>query len=256
MSIIGKLQFMLKPLSFYFITGVIILISTCFEIHRFLGFKSYASKITTGEHTVTVGNVTTYVYEYREKFGVEFTTFYWSDDYARWVTAESLFKDVFVLVVIFVLNFLIVLKMKQTTKRRVALAGGNAHKESTMSATALKSVINAQKAEKKRIRMILLTGLNYGVFNIGLAINIIQKYLFTQPDSEFWNCYDTVTAWLSYINSINSIIFYYCFNTHFKKFVHHDFKLLFGKLVASSKLGESKDASFENRSSSMATTTQ
>jgi hypothetical protein len=234
-------------------TGVICFISSCFQIHGFLAFKPFTSQITTGKHTVLDGNVTTYVYEFSEKFGYELTSFYFTDHYGKWLIVESLFKDVFVLIIILVLNVLILFKMKQTTNRRKALAGG-AHKESTMSATALRSVINAQAAEKKRNIMILLTGLNYGVSHIGFAISIIRTYFFA--NSDFWACFHVITYWLQFMNSIDALFFYYFFNNHFKKFIHHDFKLIFGKLLPSGNMYKTKEMSLENRSSSMATTTQ
>jgi hypothetical protein len=111
--------------------------------YRQVAVRSTTERDLVGNYSVTVNNVTSFVYTYDETYGVFYTDFFFTAGFYWWAVA-----DVFLLVVILLLNLLILLKMSETTKRKMTLA----KKESaaTVNATATRSVLNARRSQRKK----------------------------------------------------------------------------------------------------------
>jgi hypothetical protein len=156
---------------------------------------------------------------------------------------KFLFRDLGLTVALLIINWLILVQMQQSTKRRLKMAG--AHKKENpaptttatltvaeggsaapaMSATASRSVIAAQKAERKRSIMIVLTGLNYMLGHSLYIVFTLNGFIIVSGDPT-WTCVAFAAKILLSIAYSTPIFFYYFFNTHFYKFANTNLKRL------------------------------
>jgi hypothetical protein len=140
--------------------------------------------------------------------------------------------------VILVFNMLILYQIREMTKRRISMAAGGhttQHQRSVSASTAVtenQSVRVALKAERKKSTMIVLTGVNYVTCHIAfpfvLIINQFCPYILSTPAL---NCLFSVTRFLTYAAYITPFLFYYFFNTHFKRLANRNIRFAFYPFV-------------------------
>jgi hypothetical protein len=176
----------------------------------------------------TVGNSTTLVTEYYNAYYPSFSAFFFSPACTYWMIIKFLFRDFGLSIALVVINSLILGQMRKSTNRRLKIAGvfkidnpiftkneGGAIAPVT-SATASRSVLAAQKAERKRSIMIILTGVNYIVGHSLYIVYTLNTFFF-QSNRVDWNCVTLAAKFLLSLAYSTPFFFYYFFNTHFYK---------------------------------------
>jgi hypothetical protein len=222
--VIKKFEFALTKLAFYIITPSVVVFSTLACLNRF--FQLYVVKLEqiTGNHNVTVGNVTTVVTDYYTYYSDEYHAFEYTVANASWQVAQFLFRDLGLAVALIVINILILVQIKQMTQRRMMLTGG--HNNTT--AVTDPSVLAAMKAERKRSIMIVLTGLNFVLgHSLNVAWRIIDNFIVKHASTPVWMCVQFAAYTLVAIAYATPFFFYYFFNTHFMKCANQIMKVVF-----------------------------
>jgi hypothetical protein len=115
--------------------------------------------------------------------------------------ANMITRDFLILIAIIILNLMILYRMKQVTKNRQAISN---HSQDVL-------IINSQNAEKNKIKMIVSVGLNF--FILHLANNLNQFFFYSKHSK----CVEFLVFSLFDLTYYNSIIFYLCFNSTFKR---------------------------------------
>jgi hypothetical protein len=256
LSISAKADFLLTRKTFYVTMVLATAFSVVININQFLG--QYVAKISfpLSMKNETVGNTTTLVTEYFNFYYIGTREdIYFSQASNYWSIIKYLFRDLGITITLLVVNLLILEQMGQSTKRRLKMAG--AHKkanaaptttitatltvvndnasEPAMSVTASRSVMAAQKAERKRSIMIVLTGVNYIV---GHSLNVVHIYniFFLISIDPLWYCISIVAKILISLAYTTPLLFYYFFNTHFYKFTNANLKRLIIPVIHVAKL--------------------
>jgi hypothetical protein len=111
-------------------------------------------------------------------------------------------RDNVILIIIITFNILILFKMKNLTRNRRIVSDNN----QTML------VIQAQKAERNKVKMIVSVSLNFFIFHFP---NDLRNFYsgFTSDSS----CFDIIISVLFDLPYYNSIVFFMLFNVTFKK---------------------------------------
>jgi hypothetical protein len=94
----------------------------------------------------------------------------------------------------------------------------------TLSTTASRSVMAAQKAEDKRSIMIVLTGVNYIAGHLLKIVYIIKINFLPHDQNQEWGCVSFAALILLSISYSTPLFFYYFFNTQFYKFANNNIK--------------------------------
>jgi hypothetical protein len=225
-------------------------------------FAYYPSLITTSlQMNVTIGlNVTELITHNYTYFVEAYTAFGQSKPYFIIILVQYFSRDLIVIVVIMLLNVLILLQMKEATKRRltlelVAAAGPAAatakdtrsvsHHPSKLfdtrrhSSIPNHSVLIAVRAERKKSTMIVLTGVNYILGHALRPVQTIVRFFFksdVNAPGSAWPCFNDVSWFLVYVSYATPFLFYYFFNTQFKKVANTTFKLVFHPLFVAFEL--------------------
>jgi hypothetical protein len=119
------------------------------------------------------------------------------------LSLDSLLRDCLLFIILVVLNVLILISLIKATKRRRNLARNN--NDNLM--------LSSQKAERKKMLMILTTGINY---MIGHLPNFII-FFFLHHFRIYLYCLGIYIDLLFFLSYVDGIIFYYLFNTIFKR---------------------------------------
>jgi hypothetical protein len=132
------------------------------------------------------------------------------------------------LIVILLLNMLILRELKAFTKRRILLTGATSHTATTLASVApvSESVLIGQRAEKRRCRLILFTGLMYVLGHAVQAISNFQSSFFYNESYDAWFCVYFVASTLLNLSYAVNFFLYYFFNTQFKKYANETIALL------------------------------
>jgi hypothetical protein len=245
LSITKKLEFLLTGQVFYWTTLLAAVFSTVISINQFIGEFLGAVSLPLSQQNVTVGNTTTLVTEYYNYYYTNFGDFAFSPASTYWTLIRFLFRDLGLTIALLAINWLILAQMRQSTKRRLKMAG--AHKTENavptttatatltvvegsaaapaMSATASRSVLAAQRAERKRSIMIVLTGVNYIFGHLLFIVYTINGYIIKTSTTESY-CVAYAAKTLLSIAYSTPFFFYYFFNTHFNKFFNTNVKNL------------------------------
>jgi hypothetical protein len=243
--ITGKLSFFVKKSAFYVVLFGLVTISVAAETWRFPAY--YPGPVTRLlKSNTTVGN-TTYLKTLNVSYyTLIYTTFDRSVIYSSLNVSLTIFRDIFLCMVILVLNVLILLQMREMTKRRIRLtaSGFTAHHQNdartitagavntTVSVTAHQYVRVALKAERKKSIMIVLTGVNYVtchiLFPFVLMINQFVPYIL---NASVLSCLFSITRSMTYAAYTTPFLFYYFFNTHFKRLTHRNLRFMFYPFV-------------------------
>ncbi len=133
-----KMQYCNKTIWFYLVLGV----STCYSSLYYIWWL-YARKITE----VSEGH-----------YAVETTEFAGTQAVKYLRIFHILVRKLFVLVDICVINIAILMTMRMATARKRALAR-------TANNTERTGLVRSESAERRKIIMIVLNGLNYGIVN-------------------------------------------------------------------------------------------
>jgi hypothetical protein len=157
----------------------------------------------------------------------------------------SLFRDLFLAVVLIVLNTLILVQIKNATKNRIALNAGE-------GGAVSQAVKDSLRAEKRKAIMIGLTGVNYIIGHISYFILGVMFRLFpdvTNASINGWSCYSVAAVFIYYASYASPFFFYYFFNKHFKKFMKSNFMLVVGLcgVKIRSEEGENTQTQTESR---------
>jgi hypothetical protein len=116
---------------------------------------------------------------------------------------DSLLRDCLLFIILVVLNVLILISLIKATKRRRSLARNN--NDNLM--------LSSYKAERKKMLMILTTGINYMIghlpfFIVSFLYDYFRIYL---------NCSYIYINLLFYLSYVDGIIFYFLFNNIFRR---------------------------------------
>jgi hypothetical protein len=181
LSIQKKLEFLLTRQAFYTTTTLAFVFSVLININHFFSIDVIGFSIPFSQQNETVGNTTTLVTQYFNYYIQNPNEFYSSPAGKYWMLFKFLFRDLGISIALLAINWLILAQMRQSTKRRLKIAGAQKKENPALpitdtatltvaeggsaapviSATAFRSVIAAQKAERKRSIVIVLTGVNY-----------------------------------------------------------------------------------------------
>jgi hypothetical protein len=230
LSITQKLKLLQRPAAFYVISLASILFAVAFNSCLF--FEGFITRIT---YPIPIGYedsiplVYNYTYYY---FGY---TYFALSDVNQWlVVAQSLFRDLILMIVLVVINTLILFEIKKSTQRRIQLANHGGH-TSTLTTVTNASVLNAVRAERRRAKLIVLSGLNYFFGHFGWLVydsaRAISPRLVLSYGSG-WLCHVFVCEVLIAVSYTTPFFFYYFFNTQFKKFANGILRLVFYPIVA------------------------
>jgi hypothetical protein len=187
-TIIKKFTFFQTNLFFYSFSSLVVIV--CTLVYIIFPFNFTIKKVSN--HT--------YEYDY-SKFGKTSLS-------NSLYMADSFIRDGFFLVVLIFLNALILSLLIKTTKRRRDLVRNNMNNSSLLTI--------AQKAERKRMIMITLTGLNY---MIGHSLFFVYNILPNKDERDMGYCLFRYLYFFYIVSYANSIIFYYFFNSIFKRYL-------------------------------------
>jgi hypothetical protein len=115
---------------------------------------------------------------------------------------NSIVKDGIFLVILVTLNVMILVTLQRTTQRRRVLKGNR------------NLLTTSQKAENKKVIMIIATGFNYLIGHFSYFILVV---LYKFYDASIF-CYSQYFFFLYYITFADNIFFYFFFNNIFKRF--------------------------------------
>jgi hypothetical protein len=241
LSITKKLEFLLTIRAFYVTTALATVFSIVINIGQFIGEYVGEASFPISQQNETVGNTTVLVYQYQTVFYVHHSDFYFSTASSYWIVIKYLFRDLGLALALIVVNWLILGQMRESTKRRLKMAGAykkeNAASTTTatvveggaaapaMSATASRSVATAQKAERKRSIMIVLTGVNYVLGHSLTVVRNVYLFFFVGFDQQ-WVCLGFASELFLLLACCTPIFFYYFFNTHFFNYANTNMKSL------------------------------
>lgn len=115
-----------------------------------------------------------------------------------------LVRDCIVLIAMIFINVLILLALKKSTSRRRLL-------ERNKSKSTL--VTSAVNAERQKMIMILMTGLNSFSGHLPFAVYMLPIH----GDTYFWNCYVSLMYCFYYFSFVTPAFLYYGFNSAFRR---------------------------------------
>jgi hypothetical protein len=192
-SIINKWNFVLKNTFFYTSCFIIMVFDTFFSIISLKQYEIYEFTDTITNETHYKNKHTDYFYSKRGRiFDILFALY-------RWLLPFCL---------LIILNILILCIIKKTYNNKLKLSYGNTAKRQL-------DTVNIQRAKLKKMRMIIITGSNFIVFNIFIII----FYLPFPHIGNFWQCFEIFAWFLFELSFINQSIIFFLFNKVFKKYL-------------------------------------
>jgi hypothetical protein len=114
---------------------------------------------------------------------------------------NSLIRDCLMFIILVVLNVMILSLLIQTTKRRRTLGSNNDN-----------LLTLAQRAERKKMIMIISTGLNYMIGHFLLLVDLLIESYFGYEKNYFY----VIATLIFKISYVDSLLFYLFFNNIFK----------------------------------------
>jgi hypothetical protein len=140
------------------------------------------------------------------------------------VMTNYIFRDLVLPIALVVLNVLILIEIKRVTRRRIFLVSDGL---STSLPTTSHSVMLSLTAERRKLMMMIATGINFflgrllGLLNaIGYVFNLKLYYFF-----EFY-CILFFFYILYHLSYATPFFLYYFFNIHFRTFANDTLKLV------------------------------
>lgn len=209
----SRFKWLLSQLTF----GIVVVVAVVFSFlfNSFIMFQGY---IVPNPVNRTIGdsNETHQLTLYR----MQYTPFRTSALSLDLLGVQALLRDIAFPAIIITLNLIILIEMKKITQRKMAVMGSSGKSMKRNSLTI------AMQAEKKKCAMIVATGINYAVghcmfaaFNTATATGAIFS-------SMSWNCVYMIGYVLLFISYGDSFIFYYIFNSQFRKYAIGNFWLV------------------------------
>jgi hypothetical protein len=209
--VVKKFEFLLTTTSFYVTTACAVALSVALESYLFINFK-----IASFDYPITLADNQTVDYKY---YNYTLTSFHKTEASKLIYPAVGLIRDIAPGIALIVINILILSEIKIVTQRRIYLTNDG-------SPTTSQSVRVSVQAERRKILMIISTGINYfaghtltSANNLGLAIDSKLDKL------DQWLCFSFVVDVLFKLSYANSFFFYCFFNLHFRKFAYSTFKM-------------------------------
>jgi hypothetical protein len=184
-----------KKLFFYSFSFFVLIFLVLFYLIYPFGYK-------IEKKTNFIDNMTTSFYDN------EFNQFGSSFFYKNVVLIDSMVRDGLFLLILIILNGFILNLLKKSTQRRRALVGNNRNNDNTL--------LTSQNAERRRMKMIIATGLNYMIgHSIFLTENIIS---ISKKQFDVFCSFRFLIFFYDFYYA-DSIILYFLFNNIFKKFL-------------------------------------
>ncbi len=184
-----KLQCCMSRVAFYIICSLIMILNACSNIYHIL-----VRRIGFDEDI------------YYPDSNVNFLE---SDLYRYWSVSVGIFRDGVIFVGVIVVNVLILVSLRQVTQRRRRMHGDQA--------TPSTLVTNAEKAERNKLIMISLTGVNYAIGHLPYLVTLIpnsNQSDMTKNYSLFWTYFGQIgkgTKLLSVTNNRFNFIKFFPF---------------------------------------------
>lgn len=208
-SVWNKYKWMLSGLAFWIVVICSFVVS--FAYHSYIILQAY---IAPYNQTIQVSeNVTKTILKYRYIN----TPFYGSQTSINLMLAESLIRDLGFLVIIFLLNFLVLLEIKKVTQRRRAMNKSGSDK----------TIQTALTAERNKCVMIMVTGVNYF---LGHSLYAIYQFAILSGaafrDINSWICVFRIGYDLLMLSYGVSFILYYVFNKQFNRYANDALKMM------------------------------
>jgi hypothetical protein len=249
-----KMKFFLTNKAFYTITSCSAVLSVLANQEYFYGLSVISYLKPKSSINETVENATTIVTENYTYYVYVFNEFGQTQIFYGLTLATSIFRDLFLVIVIIILNILILIEIKKATKRRIALTHRIDLKETrntvpeAVSFQMSESVMKALKAEKQKAKMIFLSGLNFAIGHLAwLIFSLCNTFIPYFSNSSAYGCVDLVADFFLYVSYATPFFFYYYFNMQFKKFANRNLKLAFYPLhIACKMVLPERDGNLEN----------
>jgi uncharacterized membrane protein YkvA (DUF1232 family) len=191
------------------ITGAVV-ISVILRLNVPIGMhQTFVTKST--QVNVTSGNSTTLISVNSSRYQFEYNFLISKEVFDIWDFVYFFFRDLFILIGILIVNILILRVISQMVKtRRELFRSDGGEENATVKATL--------KAEKRKMIMMLLTGVN---FIPGRLVNILAKlFYYVVPldySTLFLGCLWFLDDLLLTLSYATPFFFYYFFNERFKK---------------------------------------
>ena len=228
LSITKKFEWMLKKKAFFGVTAFFISATFIFKIFYHFTFSIAYQPAFTFNYTYPDGITKSFSYE--GYFLRKISDFAGTPAYKAFNILDNSLRDIGILVVLLILNFMILCLMRKSTQRRMKMAahGQNASEaagKASVNVTANRAIRTAQRAERRKVYMILATGISFFFGHICNAIYYIMfNFKLNNFSSAEYFCFSLVAEWvlkLSY--AVPSFFIYYFFNSHFNRFANDDF---------------------------------
>jgi hypothetical protein len=214
-----RFKFLLNKASFYTITGGSVAFAFLYHVYVLLEYTIKVDVRKSGESSTNSSvNFEKYYYSAKTSLGKTETIKYL-------VLVHSLIRDALILLIILPLNLLILKEIRTFTKRRIQLAGFTTA-TSTSNGEGSESVLVAQRAEKRKCVMIIVTCLVYSLGHLGNLVSGLQAYYFFDPTQTGWYCVYFLSNKLLVMSYAFNFFIYYFFNSQFKRYANETMALI------------------------------
>jgi hypothetical protein len=194
------MEFALTKTSFYVITACAIAFSFALQSYILITFS-----IATTDYQIPQSDNQTTIYTY---YFYEYTNFTTTQAYKVINLTVALFRDLVLAIALIVLNMLILVEIKQVTQRRIFLTSDGL---TTSISTTSESVRVSLHAERRKLLMIIATGVNYFLGHLVMIIYSICLVNDLQvPELDQWYCFvffAPMFLWISYTTPFFFTIF-------------------------------------------------
>jgi hypothetical protein len=257
-------------LAFYITTASVFLFCIAANLNRFLNYVPEYYNVTVAQNvTDSNGTGTALVTVDYTGFYIYYTEFNDSLASRSWTTGAMVFRDFLIITLLLCVSLLILAKMREVTARRVKMVKHATvvhHVIAIAAVVAKDELISTSKkaagaevdappvtlttgnavstsrfltvalaAQRRESIMIVLTGFNY---ILGHIMNVVYTVYFrfvynSSMDSTLgtWNCITFSAFTLISIVYATPFLFYYFFNTHFKKFFNANLSFVLNPFV-------------------------
>jgi hypothetical protein len=192
------------------ISAGIVVISVVSKLNVLLYYHLVWS-LMTHQVDVTSGNVTTYITQNYTYYTYEYPFLISTEVNGVWETVYYFVRDLVILIAILVLNILILRVISQMVKTRRALFRNDGGAENaTVKATRM--------AEKRKMIMILLTGVNFCAGHvISFVFRVVVIFVPFEDSTSYFMCLFFLTDLFLNLSFATAFLFYYFFNKRFEK---------------------------------------
>jgi hypothetical protein len=192
---------------FLVVSSLILLFTLVFHSYHIFQNKIVEFKVSDNETTYVIND----------------SMFYGSDNARRFRLTESILRDFFVLIILFLLNVSILIKLKEFRRKKNIITAQNNYSGRQSNNSTHLSINNqsnpvrvrtrAEKAEARKMKMISVLCL---IYIIGHLPFLIYYMPFHDKENKFWKYFDLFSEMILLLTYSASIFIYFFFNKQFK----------------------------------------